>query len=153
MCFDVSSHHHLDIILHHHFHSCYQHLFKHQLPTCIYSVLAADEGLRGRNVLFTNSVLRPLLKVSQTSKDTQISNCSTPHRRACWQWPAVRCVHLQCNKNRLQHTALLARLQRQLPCDLGLLTCSHCCCIETVSDNNEHIDNSYSTSQIQYRKS
>ena len=31
------------------------------------SVLAADEGLRGRNVLFTNSVLRPLLKVSQTS--------------------------------------------------------------------------------------
>ena len=66
-CFDVSSHHHFDIILHHHFHSCYQHLFKHQLPTCIYSVLAADEGLRGRNVLFTNSVLRPLLKVSQTS--------------------------------------------------------------------------------------
>ena len=67
MCFDVSSHHHLDIISHHHFHSRYQHLFKHQLPTCVYSVLAADEGLRGRNVLFTNSVLRPLLKVLQTS--------------------------------------------------------------------------------------
>ena len=31
------------------------------------SVLAADEGLRGRNVLFINSVLRPLLKVSLTS--------------------------------------------------------------------------------------
>ena len=28
---------------------------------------AADEGLHGRNVLFINSVLRPLLKVSLTS--------------------------------------------------------------------------------------
>ena len=67
MCFDVSSHHHLDIISHHHFHARYQHLFKHQLPTCIYSVLAADEGLRGQNVLFINPLLRPLLKVSLTS--------------------------------------------------------------------------------------
>ena len=33
-----------------------------------HSVLAADEGLRGRNVLFINSLLRPLLKqVSLTS--------------------------------------------------------------------------------------
>ena len=36
------------------------------------TVLAADEGLRGRNVLFTNSVLRPLLKVSQTSRDIYV---------------------------------------------------------------------------------
>ena len=79
MCFDVSSHHHLDIISHHHFHSCYQHLFKHQLPTCIYSVLAADEGLRGRNVLSTNSVLRPLLKVSQTSINSSCRGCRSPH--------------------------------------------------------------------------
>ena len=59
---DVSSHHHLDVISHHHFHARCQHLFKHQLPTCIHSVLAADEGLRGRSVLFINSLLHPLLK-------------------------------------------------------------------------------------------
>ena len=41
------------------------------------SVLAVDEGLRGRNVLFTNSVLRPLLKVSQTSTPLQL------HRVTC----------------------------------------------------------------------
>ena len=38
-----------------------------RVPIMQTEVLAADEGLRGRNVLFTNSVLRPLLKVSQTS--------------------------------------------------------------------------------------
>ena len=48
---DVSSYHHFDVISHHHVDARGQHIFNHQLPTCISSVLADDEGLRERNVL------------------------------------------------------------------------------------------------------
>ena len=56
------------------------------------SALAADEGLRGRNVLFINSLLRPLLKKFRWLPFTLHSNeplqhhYNQAHLRTAYKW-------------------------------------------------------------------